>query len=480
MTSYLPLAESIDFQTSPYDNAYQSDGNMRESVTRVVNSTCFKENLQSNALNGTSLVHLPQNRLLNNVILTCRLPANKDAAGDLIANRLPANIFLPEGWLFTAIDWIEYSYSTSTTLRIPGKHILINNLSECESGEKRKTVLRLAGPQYDGNETGGTFVSGGTQVDLVASVNIPLPHSNMNSGKCIPFDASVVGTKPISIRVQFKPPIEWMTHGEDIDSDVRTAIRDMNNNWTEAYISCKTGYLADGPSESIAGLVSRGGGSVYNYAFIYPGWYESELFSGTDEGNRCVIQMNGVLPGSLQSIDVFVQRETYGDATADFDLAINKHNENVFEELKNVEITYGGQCIYRADDHISQMLNIVEMPVDGGFDVNDVAPFGNGSRVAATLVPRKSYWLHVQLSQFNEQITNLIQTGVSLNSNNVVITFNTPKLSELTQGVAPFPAPDAQPKYKMYCNYNYQCSLRTADGETSILFLKPSRIMSSV
>ena len=59
MTSYLPLAESIDFQTSPFDNAYQSDGNMRESVTRVVNSTCFKENLQSNQLNGTSLVHLP-------------------------------------------------------------------------------------------------------------------------------------------------------------------------------------------------------------------------------------------------------------------------------------------------------------------------------------------------------------------------------------------------------------------------------------
>ena len=478
MTSYLPLTESIDYQSSPFDNAYQSPQNMRESVTRVVNSTCTKDSLQSRQFGSSTLVHLPQNRLLSNVVLVARLPANRVAGGTaFVPGGMPMNCFLPTGWLFDLIEWVEYSYSTSTTLRVPGKHILINNMAECESGEKRKSMLELAGSQYDGVGAANTFTAGGTVNDIVGMVNIPLPHSNMNSGKNIPFDASTVGTKPISIRIQFKQAIDFFTHPAVVEADVRAHIALMGNSVKEAYVTTKTGYLADGPSDSIAGQVSRGGGAKYDYAFLYPGWYQSEEFTGIaeTEGNRVSLQLNGILPGSLQSMDIFVARESFdGGATP---LTGSKRNGLTFEQLSNVEITYGGQCIYRSDDNLNQLLSIVEYPVTGAFDANYVRY--NAASAAVAIDPRKANWLHVQLSQFNEQLMKLIQTGVSLNSNNVVITFNTPELNQLGVDQAAG-APATQPKMRLYANYNYQCSLRVADGDASILFMKPSRLLPSV
>lgn len=466
MTSLVPLQESVDFAVSPFDNALASALNTRMSLVPVMNSPTFRNDLPSKLLGSQSQVNLPTNNLLSNAILTCSFTVDNTSSG------LRAGSFLGEGWLFSAIDYVEYSFGTSSTLRVTGDALRIWNLSQCESGEKQKAAMRLAGQQYNTIITGTEVLPAGYAIR--GSVVLPLPCSNMNSGKLIPYDLTLLSNKPASVRIRFKYGPDVITRGTTGTVPV------IPTEFAEAYVSFQQEYLANGPSDSIQALVSRGGGRKYDYPFMYPQSYVSAPFEGNTEAIKTSIELRNFLPGSVQSIDFWLERLTNDGEAPPTPLNGSANNPAWFSPISNLEILYGGQIIYRADSNVQELMSLCDYPMSGAFDVQVPAYSATGAATSKIVYPKTSSWCHVQLSQFNEVFVQggLIQTGMMLNNSTVTVRFNTPNLVDLR--IDPATPIVSDPSFRLHANYNYQCSLRSAEGETSILFVRPDRLIPSV
>ena len=473
MTAFLPLQESIDFPASPFDNSLASPLNTQMSMVKVINSGAFRVDLPSLVLGNQTNVNFPTHGLVSNVCLVMKL-TNADA-GSQTVNTIKAGQFLNEGWGFDAIDYVEYSYGTQSSLRVTGDQIRIWCLSQCESGQKQKRIMELAGPAY----ATANGIENPLGTEYVAMVNLPLPHSNVNSGRLIPYDLTLLSNKPATIRIRLKYGPEFISQPKFSTGTTPNPII-VASSLVEAYVAFEQGYLADGPSDSISSLVSVGGGRKYDYPFMYPQGFSSAEFLGKSEKNdRVTIQLNNFLPGSVQSIDMWllmVKSGTVG-TRGDIQLSDSWQNHAYYVPMSNVEILYGGQAIYRCDDNLQELLTLSNYPTAGTFSVSVPTPTDRAN-LAFTPNAKVSQYCHVQLSQFNEQFLNLIQTGVSLTNSTVTVRFNTPKLSTLTYETDI--ATTTQPTYILRCSYNMQCSLRSAEGRTDVLFVRPERIIQNI
>jgi len=464
MTSYLPVIESVPSKSSSFLNVYKDQNNTRESAVRVLNSTCFKQNFQSKAFGETTTVLLPKNKLLSNVYLTCNL------AGTPVEKS-----YLPEGWMYRLIEYVEYSYGSNNILRLTPQAMWALTVSQAESGEKVKRLLELAGRERTSNDAWSD-----AEPPLVGCINIPLPHSSVNAGDVIPFDASIV-TDPISITVAFKRADQVFSFADANAADVRTALAAVS--MKEVYLSCRTSYMVDGPSDSVAPLVGFGGPNSYSYMFKYPGYYRSDTFTVTEGGDKrmdpVILNLLGVLPGSMQSIDLFLERITFD---ADFNTTMNKskYNPLLTYALSDVELLYAGQCIFKGEDTTHALMSICDYTSFPGVSMNSPPYSATDQTAAAESVPRVSSWTHIQLSQFHTSISNLVQAGCSLNTNNLQVSFRAPKLSELGLGSTTPDLPTTPPQWRLHVVYTYQASLYTADGSTNILFQRPATILPSV
>jgi len=456
MATFVPVADEVDVAFKLYDNAYQSTNNVKKSVTRVINNNNVKETLMNYNLDGNSSVDLPQNVLLSNVLLVMKF-----SKGDL-----PVGAVMEKGWGYRAIRNIEFSYANSQILRYNGRNLLIKNLEDCETLGKRESLMELGGSPYSGVRES---VAG---AELVAAINIYLPHSNMSSDRCIPFDSSILD-RPCRIKIEF--------------NDAKTLFKKMGNDvivypsgFKEAYVVVKSGLLYDGPSTSIRSKVGRGGGSKYSYGYIYPQSFSSgDVKQGVsvDQNSKVTFRLDDFLNGSLVSMNLWLERVTVGGPDADGQryLSTLPHTSQYYTPMTNLEITYASQAIYRADDTVSELINLTEYTVDGQFKVAMIPLYLTNPVGGAVTFPVTSKWTHVQIAQFNETyFSDLIQTGVQLVANQVMITFNTPTIEEVnaTYGAdVPDTAVAAgQPFYRLHGNWNYQAAVRTGDGNTELLF----------
>jgi len=283
---------------------------------------------------------------------------------------------------------------------------------------------------------------------------------------------------------------ELFSYARNIKGPVEST---LPTKWDEIYLMIQTAQLAAGPSASIAQVVSANGNSSYVYGWSFPSYYYSPPFTGSDSpSNKIDIRLEQFRNGSLSSIDIYLERLTLGNAAVvgppqiDANLLIKGNSPYAFvayEDLKNVELTYGGQCIYRSSDKSYMLMGLSEYTTESqfkytypnmGWDMAFPEPIHTGNQ-------KNVKWVHVQLSQYNENFfTNLLQSGVSLVNNMCSISFNTPPISELSNGDGsgnkkPVP-PEivTQPTYRLVVRYNYQAALTTYKGETDYTFLNPS------
>jgi len=473
MASYVPLQENIQFPTSQFDNTLCTPTNNKSSSVKVVNATTYRETIPNKNMGGSSQINMPVMNLLKNVILVLKLKAGTDP------NDLKDGHFLPQSWGYDAIDYIEYNYGTNSPLRVVGEQMRVINLSQAESGEKKQQLLRLAGEEFNGGVASPTSSAG----FYYAYINLALPHSNANSGRQIPYDMGILNNVA-SIKVVFNQASNFITRNEG-DAAVAFPTR-----FEDAYIAFQQQLLADGQSDSVKSLVSRAGGRKYDYPFMYSQYYVTEPFTGSSPddptpGQPIVRQLFNFVPGSVQSIDLWLERVSYGvDADnangAQNEISKSKHNKAWYVPLGNVELLYGGQAVLRYDDDLQEVLTLSDYPTGGTFNVQ-VPPYLKGSQTGASdTVGKVSQICHLQLSQYNEQFINggLIQTGMQLNNSTVSVSFTTPSLRDIR--IAADKAITEQCQYRLHCNYNYQCSLRASMGNLDMLFVKPERLIPDI
>ncbi len=475
MSAFLPVASNIDVNARIYDNIYQTDSNMLESVARVVNSRSAKLSLPSKSFGNVVQINIPRgNLLLSHTSISLKIDKGS----------VPANAFLTQDWVYDAIRYVEFQFGNSEKLRYEGKHLLIKNLADCESGEKKDIMQNYAGDQKIDKAVGDDLARSA----YVGSATIYLPFSNMSAARCLPFDASVLNA-PVQLTIELAPADQVFKYTLADAPTVRAA---LPNDYTDAYVSVKTQYLVDGASDSIRDVVSMRGNQKYSYGYVYPQTFmDSKDIDGVSASQMVggmSVEMTRFLNASLQSIDIFVERVTLGNAaatgaaSANAPLSNSVQPKNNYVPISNVQLLYAGQPIYRSDDNSNVLENLSEYPTSTTFDLEawdykeTTAPsLTNGK------VPKTGYWTHIQLSQYNERyFTNLVQSGVALNSNEVLLTFNTPELEDLPSMIDGVAQPTIQPKYRLHAIYNYQAAVRTAKGETNLVFQPPMESLPSV
>lgn len=472
----MPIVPSVPVLTTQWENVYQDSTNMRESRATAINSQCVKEAFRSTDMGGGDIsIDLPHGPLLSHCLVCLKLKTAD----------LPAGAFLEAGWGYKAINWYEQIASNSSNqLRINGDMLLTRALADCETAEKRAALLQLGGPVYNGVPTSikGEF--------LTAYIHIYLPFSNISATRYLPYDSMVLN-KPYSLRFNLRASNELFSIAKPLKAAVEAT---LPTKWSEIYLMIQTAQLAAGPSASISQVVGANGSSSYVYGWSFPSYYYSSPFDGSsDKSNKCEVRLESFRNGSLSSMDIYLERLTLGNAAAtgppavEANLTIKGNVPNAFvayEDLSNVEITYGGQCIYRSSDKSYMLMGLSEYTTEPQFKYS-FPNMGVDMAIDNPIFTQEKTvkWVHVQLSQYNENFfTNLVQSGVSLVNNMCSITFNTPDPSELSNGTVgatskPVPLaidPAQKIKYRLVVRYNYQAALTTYKGETDYTFLNPS------
>lgn len=473
MTAFLPVASNIDLNARVYDNLYQTSSNMLESASRVLNSRSSKISLGDKNFGNVVRMNLPHgNLLLSHTSLTLKIKKTD----------VPANAFLAQDWIYRAIRYVEFQMGNSEKLRYEGKHLLIKNLADCESGEKKKVLQNVAG-EVKKTAAADAPTSAGS---YSASCTIYLPFSNMSSSRVLPYDSSILSS-PVEVLIELAPADQVFSYTSADSAVVRPL---LPREYQDAYISCKTQYMVDGSSDSIRDMVSIRGNEKYTYGYIYPQTFtDSKVKKGVaaSENGKVSVNLTRFLNASLQSIDVFVERLTLGNTSGtpvvgvdpDRPMSDSVQPDNLYVPISNIQLLYAGQPIYRSDDESNVLENLSEYPTSTTFDIESY----NYSQATAPVLSdtasmKTGYWTHIQLSQFNERyFTNLAQTGVAMNSNEVLLEFNTPEKEDLETFGATI---SIQPTYRVFAIYNYQAAVRTAKSETNLVFQPPLQSLPSV
>lgn len=465
MTAFIPVAESVGVAASEYETAYQSASNTLKAASRIVAAQTYVASLPSLQMGSRQILDLPMGQLLSTTVLVLKL--DKTTLNAATYWNLRGN------WGYDAIQWIQFEFGGSEKLLITGRHMLQKHLSDCESGSKRVSLVELGGEQKN-----ITTTSAGYTEDPIAYIPLYLPFSNVSSARVIPFDGNIIN-RPVRITVQFASYTDLfcVPPGQTLGAVPRQ--------FSTGYIQVKTAMMKD-PADSIKDLVGMNGSSTYNYGYQFPLNFESseEIGAKPDKGNPASVRLSSLQNGSISSISLWLELYAYtlnkvGQTEVKVYTNTSTLNRNYMPQMRDITVLYAGQIIHTSQDQIDRMFSLSEYPVDSSFTPKTaVADITNNTNTPTEVAGApKSFWYQVMLSQFNDTyFSNLIQTGVTITSNQLEVRFNTPPVEEILK-YAPVTyganSVISEPIFKLHANVNYQASIMVAKGEARTVFQPP-------
>ncbi len=495
MTSFLPIADGPNVNSKLYDNLYVSSSNSLTSAARVVTGQAAKMSLPSKSFSAeVQVVNLPTNMLLGHTQLVLKVPASA----------VPPGSYLLDNWGYQAIQYYEFVFSDSERLRIDSASLLIKNLADVESGEKKTLINSLSDIK-----AGASFTSTGSGIYnkqyYQTSISLYLPFSNLSSARVHPFPGDVM-ERPVQLTIAFNNWLQVLQYPAGNATAIQAALSNVGG-YSDSYVMCKTMYLLD-PSDSIKELVSLRGNSKYCYPYIYPQSFVSSTVldglsaigtnQGTDSAPTGIMSLpfTRFLNANLQSIDVFCLRTTAGNlanqptsgAPGNGPLSASAWNQNYFSKMVNCRLSYANQTIWRSDDSSDTLMNLSEYPTSTTYSANTypyaIAQTNAGSADQAIKgLAGTSNWLHIQLSQLNERFySNLSQVGPTLHTNEVLFEFNVlPRRDQEPFGLTPSQIDyNIQPKYRIFAVYNYSAAVRVARGAVNLVFQPELTVYPSI
>ena len=449
MSSYVPISSVVNAFHTPYNNVYQGSSNLKMSKVPVIQNTSIRNELSSNRFNSVTDVNLPQNVLLENSFLVLAIRGSD----------LKVGTFLERGWGYSAIRKIRFQVSGSgQSLEMTGQALLMKNLADAETSSKAARLMKLAGEPYDG-------VAAPDQEYYYAYINLYLPWGSVSSKRFCPYDGSILRS-PATITIEIDNAVNFMSRSIGLDP-----ISVYPTQFSEAFVLTRTQIMRE-PSPMPA-MFGPGTNGRYCYAYQYPQHQQIKNVTGvSDDAVRQSVQLKGFRSGNLQSIDMWLQRETFD---ADAPMNDSPHSRLLAYAPRNIRVLYGGQELYRSELDTAQIFNLCTNTIDLVWDatstsyvVGDAENEGNKAAV--------SQYVHIDLAQYNETVfTDLLQVGIDAISQDFQIEFNTPRPANLV----PSDPGLAEPKWTVHFNYNYLASVTTTGGDTQLEFVSPKMIMSA-
>lgn len=294
----------------------------------------------ANLTGGTSVLTLSPNNGVQDVIIVMK--TNPFPAGTA------ANVALPRGWGYSAINRVSFRYGGSSQFFITGDQLLQNALRRQPSRSTANDVLTL----------GGNAAVGSTlEAAQYALVVLTLPHSTPSGvGKAFPFPSDAL-TQQIQITCELNPI-------SSIFTNTSGALNAAGNSLATAYFQVQQVMLRN-QGDALARRVDL---STNAYAYSCEFVQQKVTVPLTANATQSV-SLSGFRSGEVKSIELWLTPSNATSGTA----------QNPFQWTlpDSVQLTYQGDIYARFENRSSALWNLVngnKAPVVDSITTSTAAP----------------------------------------------------------------------------------------------------------
>lgn len=388
----------------------------------VSNYGRYSQSLTTLQLGSAGNFTIPNASFLSGLYVYAEIPA------------LPANVFLPRGWLLNSISNISFILGSSNVsqIQVNGATHAAQLFLAAETAEKRNEIMRLAG-----DEAGGAAPQAPGTINR-AYMQLQLPWSRICAlMKKLPFDTTLLSS-PIIIQIQLKQAADFYT-----GSGIAAA--------PPAFLSYRVYAnqidLMD-KELSLALPLMRDPSLMYSYPFTF---IQSSVqnFNGSISSSAPVnLILTGLVNADLVGISLAVVRSdrTSGGATGAQPLA-----PFAYERIQNVLLQYNGLTLYDAPGQMYRLYDEQDLLGSGVLPYSVVTAGGAGPYVTT---PVDAYILFIPFTRVrNTSFVDMFQNSFRIANNVLNLSFITP---------------EAVP-YTLYATYFYNAVFGIQQGQSNLI-----------
>jgi hypothetical protein len=345
---------------------------------------------------------------------------------------LPANTFLPRGWLLNSIANVSFILGSSNVsqVQVNGATHASQMLLSCETAEKRNEVLRLAGDEAQGPQAPGTINR--------AYMQLQLPWSRIGSMmKKLPFDTTLLSS-PIIIQIQLKQPTDFYTGSGAASAPTQF----------QAYRAYANQIDLMDKELSLALPLMRDPSLMYSYPFTFI-QSSVQTFQGSANPSAPVnLILTGLVNADLVGISLAVLRSDRASGGLGGTQPLSPF---AYERVQNVLLQYNGLTLYDAPGQMYRLYDQQDLPGSGVVPYSVISAGGAGPYVTT---PADAYIIFIPFTRIrNTQFVDMFQNSFRIANNVLNLSFITP---------------EAVP-YTLYATYFYNACFAMQQGQSNLI-----------
>jgi hypothetical protein len=431
--SLAEASESIQHAITPgdcKDTYYPGKENSDLQCFPALQDNRFYVSLPSLNQGATNTIIFNPTQGLSDIILTASLPApTVNASYDGWA--------FPRGWLAAMIDTMALRVGGSSLYYFTGDQMLIDTLTDCETGEKKQAVMNLAGAEL---LTGLDY----EQADLRnASIYVKMPFNSISAlQKTIPLNTDLL-SQPVQILITFKNFANvafWYGAGNPNLGALPTSLANAQVNFRQTTL------------QNSEHLLSRRE-NMNDKALTIPLRYFSQTTFRTNVVSDGVsvnqINLTGFRFGSVKYIDVWARQVRDADG-----LPIPSGNPWNFVPFVNVQLLINGLVMYDTRSSNNVLWSLCDRKTPAQVNTTVLTPGGANEEAVpeASVMP----WVVIPFSQLSEPMAycNDLTLGYPIANSVLNLSVVMPEAGT----------------YEISAAYHYACALMASKGTMEYVF----------
>jgi hypothetical protein len=408
------LSSAMDKVSTKEDIYYYNSKTLKKQEIPVIYRTNFIQALSSKG-GGQSVITISPDANIGSIIMGLELPPSRATFG----SGSYVSLALARGWLYDAIDYVQFRYGSSSLFQKSGQQLLVEAMMTASNPTEAQKIVELAGSELKINSD---FAGD----KLYAYGVIPLPHASAQSGVETPngFPTELLQS-PIVITINLKPLPQLLKVGTLDATPSNNGVPSAFPDYADAYLQVRQFQPID------RGQLMKPSDGAYLYPTVFFQQVNSVQLASTPDSQEVIL--TGFRSGSCKGIVAWLV-DTSDTA-----------NPNNFILPRDVVLSYAGNVIHNFKGVSSQALQIYYDDIPAYLENSILAP-ATSPAAGFTSSPKTNSWVHLPFSQRFEQLSAEYTSVAGLSIANGVMNLS-------------LKTPTASSSYRLFYVPYYECAM---------------------
>lgn len=426
MTTVLDITDNAEvsqlLSVGPdFTACYQTDLTTRKVVETTEERNVYRRNFNSLSWGSQSINFQIENRdIIKLLSVNMEMP-----------NPLPDDVYVNRSWGLLSIKECRFDFGASESLTMNTAQIWTALMAECETDDKRVSLLRQMGEKTDSTDSG----------KISCRVPLPLPWSSVmyRGGEYMAgFDSRTINSN-INVTITLNDA-NCVFGGSGVYPSALS----------KGYFQLQTQTLPRPQDQALRQNLLVNPMSSYNFRFAsWQNNYVGRFTGSKDECNKVQLDLQGFRHGNLNSVYLLIRKvsDVVGDVSG-------VKNPLAFRKMRNIQIDFNGVPFHVSDEGGNDLECLSESYSGGCYAGYDYVPPGQAS-APYTSVPSRSHYAHFKLTPLcMRAFSEYVMSGKDLGGSIMNVSFTT----------------DDEEQYEMIASYVYMCSAVVSNSAAKIKF----------